>query len=127
MALLGQVHSENAAVRMAALDALRENSGRLASLMPSLLRDADPDMRLLICDVVREMPAELAVRLMVELLDHETLVNVCCAAIEVLAEIGDASAVPALRRCAGRFPDEPFVAFSARTAAARIGGKRDGG
>jgi hypothetical protein len=80
-------------------------------------------MRLLVCEVVREMPAGMATPVLVELLDDEPVANVCCAAIEVLAEVGDASALPALTRCAVRFSDEPFVAFSARMAASRIGGK----
>jgi HEAT repeat protein len=122
--VLPYVRSDEAEVRTAALDALRSAAAAIEPLLEESLHDPDPDVRLLICDVVRALPSTVATRLMVELLDREQAVNVCGAALEVLAEVGEPSAVPALDRCAGRFPDEPFLLFSARLAAQRITGPR---
>ena len=41
--------------------------------------------------------------------------------MDVLADIGLPEAVPSLRRCAERFPAEPFLAFAIRVAGDRIG------
>jgi len=47
-------------------------------------------------------------------------VNVCAGAVDVLAEAGDASALPALGRCAARFPGEIFLGFAIRVATQRL-------
>jgi HEAT repeat protein len=122
--ILAQLRSDDAALRTAALDALRAAPAALAPRAPTLLCDPDADMRLLICEVVRHLPAAEATALMAALLDREGEANVCAAAIEVLAEVGDAAALPALERCAARFADVPFLVFSARMAARRIGDGR---
>ncbi len=118
--ILPYVRSEEAAVRTGALDALRASLEKADDLLAGYLSDPDPDVRLLICDVVRGLPSLAATRLMIELLDREDAVNVCAAAIEVLAEVGEPSALPALDRCARRFGGEAFLVFSARIAAQRI-------
>ena len=46
--------------------------------------------------------------------------NVCAAAIDVLAEVGTRDAVPALKACAERFSDTPFLPFAVSTTIARI-------
>ena len=42
------------------------------------------------------------------------------SAVEVLAEVGGAEALPALARCAERFRGTPFLEFSIKVAADRI-------
>ncbi|MFZ3326051.1 MAG: hypothetical protein WA231_09235 [Methylocella sp.] len=48
------------------------------------------------------------------------MANVCAAAVDVLAEIGDVQALPTLWRCAARFPNDPFLAFAIKVAADRL-------
>jgi hypothetical protein len=45
---------------------------------------------------------------------------VCAAAVESLAEIGGAEALPALTRCAERFRENSFLQFSISVAIDRI-------
>jgi HEAT repeat protein len=66
------------------------------------------------------MPKEDAVALICELLDAEDEPNVCAAAVESLAEIGGAEALPALTRCAERFRENSFLQFSISVAIDRI-------
>jgi len=66
------------------------------------------------------MPSPVAVSLCCDLLDSEPDPNVCAAAVEALAEIGEASALPALMRCADRFRATPFLEFSIRIAIDRV-------
>jgi HEAT repeat protein len=118
--ILPYVRADDAAARTAALDALRASPGAAEPNLAALLHDPDPDVRLLICEVVRELPASVATRLMADLLDREPEVNVCGAAVEVLAEIGEPEAAPALDRCAARFANESFLIFAIRVAMQRI-------
>jgi len=86
----------------------------------SLLRDPDADVRVLACGLVREMPGEAAASLCCGVLESEPEPNVCAAAVEVLAEVGEASALPVLERCAQRFGDTPFLQFCIRMAVERV-------
>lgn len=120
-AVLPHLRSNDAQLRTGALDALRAMPEAVAPQLPSLLGDPDPDVRLLACDLARGLPAAAAAPLLCDVLGTETEANVCAAAVEVLAEIGGPEALPVLARCADRFPGDPFLGFSVRAAAGRIG------
>lgn len=115
------MRSDDSGVRTGALDALRAMPEATAPHLAGLLRDEDADVRLLACELVRNQPAGAAAQLLVALLTSEREANVCAAAVEVLAEIGDPSALPVLAQCAARFPDDPFLAFAIGMASDRIG------
>lgn len=117
------LRSDDAAQRTAALDALRAMPEASTHLLPGLLKDADADVRLLACEIARALPANDASRLLAELIGSEQNTNVCAAAIEVLAETGDAESLPILDRCAARFPEEPFLTFAIKIARDRIGSR----
>jgi hypothetical protein len=55
-------------------------------------------------------------------LEEESHVNVCAAAVDVLTDVGDEEAVPALLALKRRFADEPFMTFAVDMAVRRIGG-----
>ena len=119
-ALLPLVRSDDAQLRTGALDALRATKDALRPYLPSLLRDGDVDVRLLACELARNLPAQEASHMLCELLDHETEPNVCGAAVEVLAEVVGPEALPSLARCADRFHGTPFLDFSIKVTADRI-------
>jgi HEAT repeat protein len=114
------LRSDDAGLRTAAIDALRAMPLACRAHLPALLADPDADVRLLSCELARELPDDEANRLLCELLEDETEKNVCAAAVEVLAEIGRPEALPSLTRCAARFGGDPFIAFSVRVATERI-------
>jgi len=118
-AILPSIRSDDAAVRTSALDALRAIP-QAATHVSALLTDADPDVRLLATDLVREMDPAAAIPMLCELIDREDEANVCAAAVEVLTEIGDESAAPALKRCAARCPDDGFLGFAIKVALQRL-------
>ena len=117
--LLSMLRSDSASLRTGALDALRmlRSLGAAAS---QLLRDADPDVRILSCELARSLPAAEASGLLCELLAGEQNVNVCAAAIEVLAEVGGPEALATLADCAGRFRGAPFLQFAISAVRDRI-------
>jgi HEAT repeat protein len=120
---LRSLRSDDAAERTAALDALRAMPAAAAGHLPQLLTDPDADIRLLACDLARNVAAVEANELLTALLLRDTATNVCAAAVEVLAETGDAATLPAMADCAARFPDDPFLAFAIQAARDRIGSR----
>ena len=123
-AVVPYLRSDDAAMRTAALDALRDMPAAVRPLLPALLADPDPDIRLLCCELVRELPAADATVLLCAVLERDTEANVCAAAIEVLAEIGLPAALPALEKCGARFSDQSFLIFAVKIAADRIASQR---
>ena len=114
------LRSDDANLRTGAVDALRAMPQACRPHLPALLADSDADVRLLSCELARELPDEEANRLLCDLLERETEKNVCAAAIEVLAEIGRPEALPSLTRCGTRFSGDPFITFSVKVATERI-------
>lgn len=118
--LIPLLRSDDAQMRTSALDALRAMKSGMQPYVDRLLRDSDADVRLLACELARDLPDNDASRALADLLDRESDANVCAAAIEVLADVAGADALPALERCAERFQSTPFLVFSIRIAADRI-------
>ncbi|EZP48652.1 HEAT repeat domain-containing protein [Sphingomonas sp. RIT328] len=118
-ALLPLLRSDEAPQRNAALEALAAMPDEVAPHVEPLLRDADPDVRIFTANLLGVLPHPQAEAWLLTALadDH---VNVCAAAIDGLAEIGSAAALPALRALPARFPDDSFIAFAAAVAAQRI-------
>jgi HEAT repeat protein len=111
-ALLTLLRSDDASLRTGALDTLRIMAVQVHDLLPKLLGDHDADVRILSCELARSLPNEEATGLMCGLLSAEREVNVCAAAVDVLAEVGSADALPALQECARRFRDSRFLSFA---------------
>jgi len=107
-------------LRTGALDAMRAMMGDVRPVLPDLLADPDTDIRILTCDLVRDLPPADATRLLCEVLARETNANVCAAAVDVLADIGEAEALPFLEACSGRFDDVTFLTFAITLATERI-------
>ena len=123
-AVIPYLRSDDAVMRTGALDALRDMIPAVRPLLPALLEDPDPDIRLLCCDLVRELPAADATDLLCAVLERDTEPNVCAAAVEVLAEIGLPAALPALEKCGARFSDQSFLTFAIKIAGERIASQR---
>lgn len=123
-AVLPYLRSDDASARTNAIDALRAMPVAMAARLPGLLADPDSDVRLLACDLARELPGAEATSLLSGLLERDREVNVCAAAVDVLAERGTLDALPALRQCAARFAGEAFLLFAIDIAMRRIGSER---
>jgi len=114
------LRSDSANVRTGALDALHAMKGHVKPHMARFLRDADSDVRLLACELARNLSDEEATRALCELLHDEKSPNVCAAAVEVLADVGKIEALSALAACAERFRGTEFLDFSIQLAVDRI-------
>ncbi len=120
-AVLPHLRSDDAARRTGALDALQAMPAAARDRLPDLLADADPDVRILACELARALPDRQTAGLLARLIEDEAQVNVCAAAVDVLAEIGTAEIAGALAVCAARFADQPFLGFAIKVALRRIG------
>ena len=118
--VLPLLRSDDASLRTGALDALRILVRGAPDLLPPLLEDRDVDIRILSCELARALPGDEATRLLCRLLQDEQELNVCAAAVDVLAEVGQGEALPFLAACAARFHDKPFLAFAIQVATDRI-------
>lgn len=120
-AVLPLLRSDDASLRAGALDALRIMISSAREVLPVLLEDPDVDVRILSCELARMLPAGEATSLLCERLRRESDVNVCAAAVDVLSDVGTGEALPALKACAQRFRDTPFLAFAIQVTVDRIG------
>jgi HEAT repeat protein len=119
-AALRHLRAEDAGLRSGALEAMQLMPDMIGQRLGELLRDADPDVRILACELARHMPAAPAAALLGGMLADEPAVNVCAAALEILTEIGTAAELDPLARLAARFPAEIFLNFSIKVAMDRI-------
>ncbi len=119
-AVLPFLRSDDAAMRTGALDALMQMPDACKSHLGPLLADPDSDVRLLACEIARKMQGPEAMPLLCKLLETEQESNVCAAAVDVLAEIGNSGALPSLTSCAQRFKDNPFLAFAIKVTVDRL-------
>ena len=120
-AVLPHLRANDANLRTGALDALRAMPKSTSPHLSHLLRDPDPDVRILACELARNMPVADVNPLLCDLLDSEVVANVCSAAVEVLAETGGPECLAALAKCGERFSADAFLSFSIRVASERIG------
>jgi hypothetical protein len=100
-ALIGLLRSDSANLRTGALDTLR------------ILAGAAPGL-------ARSLPSAEATHLLCVLLAAEQEINVCAAAVDVLAEVGSSDALATLNECARRFGESPFIAFAIEIVIHRI-------
>jgi HEAT repeat protein len=119
-ALLPLLRSEDAALRNGAIEALGGMPQAVAPRIHALLRDADPDVRIFTVNLLGELRHAQVPAWLQQVLRQEVQVNVVAAAIEVLAEVGDASHADAVRAAVQRFRDDPFIAFAGDLALERI-------
>jgi HEAT repeat protein len=124
-AVLPFLRSDDSKTRTAALDALRSMHKASETHVSALLADHDPDIRILACELARDVSSDVVAALLLKVIQSDEAVNVCAAAIDALAEIGTAAAIPALDQCLKRFPDQPFLSFAVRTATTRLAAQTD--
>lgn len=119
-ALALALRSDDAQLRSGALDALGAMPQVTKGILPGLLSDQDSDVRILSCDLLRDLDSQLATDLLGDLLDTETHPNVCGAAIDVLAENGNSAALPSLERLAVRLASNAYLSFAITDAIERV-------
>lgn len=119
-ALLPLLRTDDAGLRNGAIEALAAMPQAVAPCIDRLLLDADPDVRIFTVNLLGELRHGSVPVWLVQVLRQDTHVNVVAAALEVLAEVGSAAELPALRAARDRFDDDAFIQFAADLAISRI-------
>jgi len=119
--LSGILSSEDAALRSAVMDVLADMPEQLDSLVEPLLRQEDPDLRIMVVTVVARLALPTVSDWLLNVAQQDAHPNVVAAALEGLGECGTVEMIANVRAVATRFPGNPYLAFSADAAAGRIG------
>lgn len=117
LALLG---SEDVWLRNAAIETLQIMGASVLGALEDALDDPDADRRIFAVNVLVSLRHPEAASLALRALERDSHVNVCAAALDVLAEIGRPEMIPAIDAAVARFSDEPFLRFAAKAAKRRI-------
>jgi HEAT repeat protein len=120
--LLPMLGSEDANLRNGAIEALQEMPDEVAPHVEAMLADPDDDVRILAVNVVSALPHPMVPEWLRRVVTSDLHVNVCAAALDALAEVGEPDAIPALESLADRFPDVAFIRFAVDAAVRRIRG-----
>jgi HEAT repeat protein len=110
--LIACLRSDDAELRNRAIEALGQLPEPVARVVPALLRDADADVRIFAVNVLALLPHADVELWLIELIERESHVNVCGAAVDVLSELGTQACCAPLQRLRARFADEPFMQFA---------------
>lgn len=118
--LLPLLRSERACLRNAAIEVLKELPQSVAPAMDELIHDADPDVRIFAVNVLESLRHPKVVAWLIEVIENDIHINVCATALDLLAEVGDESCLPALELVTQRFPNQPYLQFAVNMAIHRI-------
>ncbi len=119
--LIDSLRSENAQLRNAVIESLQTMGEPIIPEIETLLDDDNPDLRIYAVNILQSMRSPRVPDIALRVIACDPHVNVCAAAVDVLAEVGRPEMADELRAVAGRFPDHPFLAFAVRAAIKRIG------
>ena len=119
-ALLPLLRSEDARLRIGAIEVLSGLPRVVGPRISALLLDADVDVRIFTVNLLGELRHEQVTQWLQQVLLSDREVNVVAAAIEVMAETGQPEHIDALRETRRRFADDPFIGFAADVAIERI-------
>jgi HEAT repeat protein len=110
------LRSDDAELRNGAIDVLKNLADKAAPWIERLMTDPDPDVRIFAVNVMSSLRFEQVPEWLTTIVATDSHVNVCCTAIDLLAEVGDLDSIPALQSAEARFVDEPYVQFAVQTA-----------
>jgi HEAT repeat protein len=120
--LMALLRSEDAELRCGSIEALKCLPDQIGTHIQTLLHDDDPDVRIFIVNILEALPHPDVPHWLCQVIEEEREVNVCAAAIDLLAELGTADMVPALLAVKGRFAGTPYIAFAVDLTIERIDG-----
>lgn len=120
--LMPLLRSDDAALRNEVIEGLQQLPEEVSPYMERMLADEDADYRIFAINVLDNLRHPQAPVWLQTVIERDDNINVCAAAVEVLAEIGAPDAIPALAALPERFGDDPFMQFCTKTAIHRIQG-----
>jgi HEAT repeat protein len=114
------LRSEDVWLRNAAIEVLRGLPAQVATVIAHLLVDWDRDVRILAVGLLDTLRHECVEEWLLQLIEADADVNVCGAALDVLAEVGTGTARAPVERLLERFRGEPYIAFAGKLVLGRL-------
>ncbi len=118
--LFDLLRNEDAYLRNGAADALKVMSDTVASRLHDLLADDDVDVRIFAVNIMASLRNTNVVDWLMQVLRHESDVNVCATVIDVIRELDATEAIPDLSRLKEKFHSEPFILFAVDMALGQL-------
>jgi len=113
------LQSENVGLRNGAIEALKTMPDSAGECISEIFASST-DVRIFGVEILGALEHPDRQTWLLQVIEADSELNVCAAAVEALLDCGDRRAVAPLFDLLARFPDEPFLAFSIRTALAQI-------
>ncbi len=114
------LRSENVSLRNEAVEAMKSMPSAVAEFMPGMLADEDQDVRIFAINILESLRHPQVEQWLIDVIRGDPSVNACATAVDLLGEVGTASAAPALEALKLRFPSEPYIEFAADLALKRV-------
>jgi HEAT repeat protein len=118
--LVACLRSEDANLRNDAIEAMKALPIEVAPIMRGLLVDSDPDVRIFAINILESLRHPDVEAWLIEVIERESMVNVCGTAVDLLSEVGSSASRAALEHLQSRFASEPYIQFAAALALKRI-------
>lgn len=115
------IGADDTELRNAAIETLGALGNRAIDALAPLLADVRVDLRIYALTALAQVESPSAAALALHVALNDPDVNVCCAALDVIASGGGRNEAARLDEVVARFPDCPYLAFAAQTSKARIG------
>lgn len=119
--LVACLSSEDTVLRNEAIEALKQLPLEIAPIMQQLLHAQEPDQRIFAVNVLESLRHPNVEQWLIDVITHDTHINVCATAVDLLGEVGSKAAKPALIALRKRFADEPYMCFATDLALKRLG------
>jgi HEAT repeat protein len=119
--LVDCLRDENPALRNETIETFKQLGQEADPILKSLLADPDPDVRIFAVSILGSRRHGEAESRLIEVIENESHVNVCAAAVDPLCEIGTEASRDSLVRLKARFASEPYIQFACELALRRMG------
>jgi HEAT repeat protein len=117
--LLPLLESEDVGLRNGAIEALKTMPNSSGECMSEIFASST-DVRIFGVEILGALQHPDRAAWLLQVIEAESELNVCAAAVEALLDCGGRMAVAPLLDLLARFPDEPFLEFSIRTVISHI-------
>lgn len=105
-------NSENVLLRNRAIEVLLHFPEQVMEQLPRAYAESGSDAQIFLINLMMDLKHPEVLAWLIEVLQTETQPNAVAAVLEVMAEIGDATCLPALRDVQQRWGEDPFMAFA---------------
>jgi len=114
------LRNEDADLRNGAADALKVLSDTVAARLHDLLADDDVDVRIFAVNILASLRNTNVIDWLLQVIRHESDVNVCATVIDVIRELDATEAIPDLSLLKEKFHSEPFILFAVDMALGQL-------